>query len=468
DVQKALYGKSEAEIKAIQDAFHRVGLDLEAELRDELDGAELGKALELMRHKDTDLAPIPEGVDRAAMTKAAENIHDLAGKAGGSADIAKELAGMRREQIQAMVALYKDRYRIDLADDLKDRLPAGTFAEIAKKLPQTKDYPDGSTVETVKGKVTLAEVAVEKGGELEFNRREFRYHEKDELTEVTSTFTGRTWTRRVVNGQEEWVSKKEGDKEEKVWKGTMTVDADGILTFTPHDGRPAFKFTRDGKTERVPVEEVKKPAAPADVKTVEKPAAPADAKPGASEGEKVGEKPGERSFECDGKGDLYLVNNPDGSSIRKEGEPPVWREYAKDEKPTGRSYEEVSVDDETGDLITWHRDKDGVGIRIANKADGSHAIENGDSIVYKDREGHVTRKLDKQANQVKRRSFESLGDEGLFYVNNPDGSSIRKEGEPPVWREYAKDEKPTGRSYEEVSVDDETGDLITWHRDKDG
>src|SRR4030095_1530339 len=105
DVQKALYGKSEAEIKAIQDAFHRVGLDLEAELRDELDGAELGKALELMRHKDTDLARIPQGVDRAAMTKAAETIHDLAGKAGGSADIAKELAGMRREQIQAMVAL---------------------------------------------------------------------------------------------------------------------------------------------------------------------------------------------------------------------------------------------------------------------------------------------------------------------------------------------------------------------------
>src|SRR4029453_19585579 len=141
----------------------------------------------------------------------------------------------------------------------------------------------------------------------------------------------------------------------------------------------------------------------------EKPAAPADAKPGASEGEKVGEKPGERSFECDGKGDLYLVNNPDGSSIRKEGEPPVWREYAKDEKPTGRSVEEVSVDDETGDLITWHRDKDGVGIRIANKADGTQEEENGDAIVYKDRDGQMTRTLDKGAEPPAERSFESLG-----------------------------------------------------------
>src|SRR5262249_47478708 len=154
--------------------------------------------------------------------------------------------------------------------------------------PQTKEYPDGSRVETVRGKVTLAEVAAEKGGELEFNRREFKYNEKDELTEVTSTFTGRTWTRREVNGQEEWVSKKEGEQE-KVGKGTFSVGEDGALTYTPREGKMAFVFTRDGKTERVPA------------KAVEKAATPTDAKAGASGGEKLEEKPGERSFEHDGE-----------------------------------------------------------------------------------------------------------------------------------------------------------------------
>src|SRR5262249_35361966 len=160
------------------------------------------------------------------------------------------------------------------------------------------------------------------------------------------------------NGQEEWVSKKEGEQE-KVWKGTFSVGEDGALTYTPREGKMAFVFTRDGKTERVPA------------KAVEKAATPTDAKAGASGGEKLEEKPGERSVEHDGEGKLYYVNNPDGSSIRKEGEPPVWREYGKDEKPTGRTYEEVYVDDENGDLITTHRDKDGVSVVVANKADGT-------------------------------------------------------------------------------------------------
>jgi hypothetical protein len=119
--------------------------------------------------------------------------------------------------------------------------------------------------------------------------------------------------------------------------------------------------------------------------------------------DKGAEPRAERRFDSLGEEGLINVTNPDGSSIRKEGTPPVWREYGKDEKPTGRTYEEVSVDDETGDLITWHRDKDGVGIRIAKKADGTQEVENGDSIVYKDRDGHVTRTRDKHADQVKGR-----------------------------------------------------------------
>src|SRR5262249_16945922 len=63
EVQQALYGKSEAEIKAIKDAFTRVGLDLEDQLRKNMDGAELGTALELARHKDKDVTALPEGVD---------------------------------------------------------------------------------------------------------------------------------------------------------------------------------------------------------------------------------------------------------------------------------------------------------------------------------------------------------------------------------------------------------------------
>src|SRR5262249_15749077 len=105
DVQQALYGKSEAEIKAIQAALKGYGKDLEEMLREDLDGAELGKALELLRHKDKDSVALPEGVDRAAVVKDADKIHDQLGKAGASGEIAKELAAMKPEQIQALVAL---------------------------------------------------------------------------------------------------------------------------------------------------------------------------------------------------------------------------------------------------------------------------------------------------------------------------------------------------------------------------
>ncbi|HEY9871511.1 MAG TPA: FHA domain-containing protein [Candidatus Obscuribacterales bacterium] len=333
DVQKALHGKSEAEIKAIKDACKSVGVDLEETLREHLDGAELGKALELLRRKDADAVWLPEGVDRVAVTKVADKIHDKLGEPGANVEIARDLAKMKPEEIQALVALYKDKYGIDLADDLKDRLPAGTFGEIGKLLPQTKEYPDGS-VEVVQGKVTVAEVAVEEKGEVVFNRREFKYNEKGELSEVTSTFTGHTWKRTVVDGKEAWVNEKG-----KVWKGTFNVDADGNLSFTPHGGTTAFLFTRDGKMHRVPAEAVAKAAGPADAKAAEKPAAAADAKaaekPAAAADAKAAEKP---AAAADAKAaekpaaaaDAKAAEKPAPAGDAKAAEKPLTPEQQKD------------------------------------------------------------------------------------------------------------------------------------------
>src|SRR4030095_13710904 len=261
EVQKALYGKSEAEIQAMEEAFKRIGLDLEALLKKELDGAELGKALDLLRHKDTDLVPIAEGLDRLDLMKTAEAIHDRNGGWFGGLRAWMKLSGMTSEELKATAALYKDRYGIELADELKDELSTSEFQQIAKLLPQTREYPDESRVQIVQEKVVEATAADGRG-------REFKY-DGDKLMEVKSTFTGHTWKRTVIDGTEAWVNEKG-----KVWKGSFALDSDGNLGLTPHGRKTAFIFTRDGKTQRVPTEAVAEAAAAPEAKESDKAAAP--------------------------------------------------------------------------------------------------------------------------------------------------------------------------------------------------
>src|SRR5262249_33380698 len=144
DVQQALYGKSEAEIKYMQEAFKSVGLDLEQTLRKQFDGVELAKALELLRHKDADVVPIPAGVDREAANKAVDLIHGLLDTWTGGPVSQGVLKALSPDQIKAVNDIYRAKYGIDLADDLKDKLSPEEFKEISKLLPPPEAAADVS------------------------------------------------------------------------------------------------------------------------------------------------------------------------------------------------------------------------------------------------------------------------------------------------------------------------------------
>src|SRR5262249_45718186 len=136
------------------------------------------------------------------------------------------------------------------------------------------------------------------------------------------------------------------------------------------------------------------------------------------------------------------------------------REYGKDGNPTGKTYNDVSVD-ENGDFYTINKDK----TTILTRADGTQEIQTAVSSFSRDREGQITSALDMRGEPPREWFFEYAGIGELIHVTNPDGSSISNEGDPPVWREYDKDGKPTGQTYEEVSTDFEKGELFTKHND---
>src|SRR4030095_15569333 len=161
-----------------------------------------------------------------------------------------------------------------------------------------------------------------------------------------------------------------------------------------------------------------------------------------------------RSFEYDAEGELIHVNNRDGSSIRKAGEPPVWREYDKDGNATPATYDYVEVTAH-GSLVT-----EKYGQTSFNYPDGSQKVHKDDSVVYMDREGRVMQTADKHEQPASKRSFEYDAEGELIHVNNPDGSSIRKGGEPPVWRDYDRDGNVTPKTHDEVDVT-EFGTLVT-------
>src|SRR5262249_53966875 len=163
-----------------------------------------------------------------------------------------------------------------------------------------------------------------------------------------------------------------------------------------------------------------------------------------------------RSYKYEGTPpSLHTVENSDGSSIRKVGDPPVWREFDKDGKATRKTYSDVLVY-ENGSLGT---EKDG---KVTYKnPDGTQEIETNDSTVYKDRQGRVTEVVDHNEEPPTGRRYsydEQTGQPNR--VESSDGSSIRKEGEPPVWQEYGKDGKPTDQTYDKVYSDD-NGNLVT-------
>src|SRR5262249_41438034 len=174
------------------------------------------------------------------------------------AKVIEALKGRTPEELAIIQQMYKQAFGKDLDDSLSHKLSGKDLATALDLLHRAKitenpdksvvkDYPNGTQVEARSdGKVTASITSEQKGNEVDFNRRDFQYNDKGELTVVTSSFTGHTWTRTTdEQGKTAWVNEKG-----KVWHGDFSVDPLGNLKYLANNG-DSYIFTADGKTQRL-------------------------------------------------------------------------------------------------------------------------------------------------------------------------------------------------------------------------
>src|SRR5262249_40921129 len=175
DVRESLYGKTEAQIQ-VADAYFKkhTGQSFEEAFKAEFKGAELNQALDMLHHKDKDLLPLPEGVDRTKLLNA-NSLIVLAPDVNASnttedrpasyqpkidpKSLHEIFEGKTPVELQAMNALFKDCHGITLEEYLQKNafVQLGSLDKYAKEANDAKAAKE--TFESEVQKVDQAKIA---------------------------------------------------------------------------------------------------------------------------------------------------------------------------------------------------------------------------------------------------------------------------------------------------------------------
>src|SRR5262249_46286689 len=145
-VYKALDGKTPQQIAEMDDYYKKTyGMSLTDQLKDEMSGDELNKAMKLLHPND-------------AAKNAADDIYKACeGLGTDEAAIYKALEGKSPEQLRAMDDYYKKTYGVGLADQLKDEMSGDELKKAMDLL--SKEAPEGKSGEQGKKEPALQRAA---------------------------------------------------------------------------------------------------------------------------------------------------------------------------------------------------------------------------------------------------------------------------------------------------------------------